>query len=380
MKFLTRAAAALALILSAGSLSAADVTEHQWVRAVEGAVKGRVVVPRGDNISAVRGAKVSLIDQFGKYAAKDVESDNTGRFMLENVRPGVYSLMIEGEHEFACCAMHVVDSGVPLKSEFEIAAGSVDMTIVRNAMVRYLPAGESKNKVVFDPATNPMGSDRAMTGDSIRIRQYEGGLKGRLTRAGFTENLGAGESNVIIYRDGVEVARTMTGGDGGFLVSELAPGSYTIVGSGPDGFGVMGFELVDPLAVETAAAHTDDRTLVSMAMLHDEFLMQVAPVGTIISDRVISEQIVDSRVIDDRIVGAPILDGGMTVNSGGGFVSGGGGVGGGGGGIGGGGIGGGGGLGRLGLLGGIGAAIAIAASDDDGNVTPPVASPATPAN
>ncbi|MCD0458952.1 hypothetical protein U8335_20165 [Roseiconus lacunae] len=363
MNLLTRAAASLALALSAGYASAADVTEHQWVRATNGAVKGRVVVPRSDSISAVRGAKVHLLDQRGNLATGEVKSDNTGRFTMTGVKPGLYTLVIQGEHSFACCAMHVVDSIVPLKDQFEVAAGAVDADVVRGLMVRYLPNGESKGEIAFDPATNPLTLADSVAGESIRIRQTDGGLKGRLGRPGFAKELGASASNVMIYKEGAEVARTTTDAKGNFSVAKLAPGSYTVIGSGPDGFGVMGVELVDPNLVETAAGQAGESTFVAAAMLQETFIMQVAPVTSeeVVSDVVVTEEY---YVEDDDRGGAIFGGGGMS----------------GGGGAGGGGIGGGGGLGRLGVLGGIGAAIAIAASDDDDSVTPPVASPSVPAS
>ncbi|QEF99511.1 Cna protein B-type domain protein [Stieleria maiorica] len=363
--------ATLALLGSSGFVSAADVAEQQWVRVSEsGSVQGRVIVPRSEGISAARGAKVLLIDQFGKTAGASTESDKTGRFTLADVKPGVYTLMIRGEGVFACCAMHVVSSNVPIGDHFEIAAGAVEFSVVRNAILRYMPSGQA-TKVEFDPSSNPMASGRAFTGESVRLSQYEGGLRGRLTRAGFTENLGARAANVVIFRDGVEVARTLTDESGNFHVADLEPGSYSILGSGKDGFGLMGIELVNPLMTQTALGESGDATtLVTQTESgSDTFIMQVAPGPiTVIEDRLVSEE------EEDRGLVVP-LEGGYDPTAMGGSFGGGGGGGGAGGGIGGGGR-----LGRLAVLGGIGAAIAIGASDDsDAVVPPPVVSPAEPA-
>ncbi|MCO8121954.1 carboxypeptidase-like regulatory domain-containing protein [Stieleria sp. TO1_6] len=365
MKRLICAAAALAMVVSSGFASAADVTEHQWVRASDnGSIMGRVIVPRGDSITAVRGAKVSLIDQFGKFAGVTTKSDKTGRFTISHVTPGVYTLMIQGDNAFACCAMHVLQPNVPISDQFEVAAGAVDYSVVRNAVVRYLPAGQP-TAIVFDPSVNPLTSGRVEPGVSARVTQFEGGIKGRLTRAGFSDDMGAKDANVLIYHDGVEVARTVTDQEGNFVVGNLAPGSYSVLGSGKDGFGLMGLELVGALAETTAAkAGIQDTTLVAQAEAASEtFVMQVAPLpsaATVIDDRVISE---------DQIGTAVPFEGTPGTSTGGG-MSGGGGAGGGGG------IGGG---GRLLLLGGVGAGIAIALSDDDDSIEPPpVVSPVAP--
>lgn len=371
MKRLICAATAFALVLSSGIVSAADVVEHQWVRVSEiGTVQGRVVVPRNEGISAARGAKVSLIDHYGKYVGAGTESDKTGRFTLANVTPGVYTLMIQGENAFACCAMHVVSSEVPISDHFEIAAGAVDYNVVQDAMVRYLPPGQA-TEVVFDPTSNPMVTDRALLGESVRVTQFEGGLKGRLTRAGFTDDLGAKNSNVLIYHDGVEVARTITDELGNFEVAELPPGSYSVLGSGKDGFGLMGFELINPSTIQSAQVDSADGTtlVVQTDEVADTFIMQVAP-GPI--------TVIEDRLIDERDLGPAIpLDGtGFAYDPApmGGSFGGGGGGGGAGGGIGGGGR-----LGNLAIIGGF-TALAIALSDDDDIITPPpVISPAAPA-
>lgn len=366
MKRLIGATLAFAMVVSSGFASAADVTERQWVRASEnGSVQGRVVVPRNEGISAARGAKVSLIDQHGKFAIAPVESDKTGRFTLNNVKPGVYTLMIQGDNAFACCAMHVVSSGVPISDQFEISAGAVEYSVVRSALVRYLPPSQS-TEVVFDPSSNPMVTDRAATGELVRVGQFEGGLRGRLTRAGFTEDLGAKDTNVLILQDGVEVARTITDADGNFSITKLAPGSYSVLGSGKDGFGLLGLELINPQLLQTANQDAAaDLTLVAQTeSISDTFVMQIAP-GPI--------NVIDDRLIDEREIGAIPLDGNAPM-----AFSGGGPVGGGGGGAGGGAAGGGG-VGRLALIGGVAAAIAIGASDDDDTITPPpVISPAVP--
>ncbi|QDV82854.1 MSCRAMM family protein [Planctomycetes bacterium TBK1r] len=359
--------ATLALVCASGFVSAADVAQQQWVRVSEsGSVQGRVIVPRSEGIAAARGAKVVLIDQFGKPAAAATESDKTGRFTLTDVKPGVYTLMIRGDGTFACCAMHIVSKEVPISEQFEIAAGAVEFSVVRNAILRYMPTGQA-SKVEFDPSNNPMATDRAFTGESVRLSQYEGGLRGRLTRAGFTDNPGAQGANVVIYRDGIEVARTLTDATGYFQVADLAPGSYSVLGSGKDGFGLMGIELVNPLMVQSAQGTTDgDTTLVAQTESNsDTFIMQVAPGPiTVIEDRLISEEEVDEG-------GLLLPNGGYDPTAMSGSF-------GGGGGGGGGGIGGGGSLRGIAVLGGIGAAIAIGASDDDSIDTPPVISPSLP--
>ncbi|MEO1528954.1 MAG: carboxypeptidase-like regulatory domain-containing protein [Planctomycetota bacterium] len=367
MKRFICAFAALVVALASQPASAADVIQNQWVRAnQDGAVSGRVVVPRTAGISALREGKVSLVDERGIYVTRDLKSDNTGRFTLEGVTPGVYTLIISGKDAFACCAMHVVSSEVALQDEFVIAAGAINPGVVRATAVRYLPSGQmaKKSPIVFDPSVNPMSSDRLISRDSLHVRRSEGGLKGQINQAGLADELAAPKSNVLVFRDGVEVARTLTNEAGEFFVPNLPLGSYAIMGTGQHGLVVVGLELVDDSMTAKAEKADASRLVQQPGEIADGINVQVAPLpgaGQVIEDRVIDEQIIDLGIVDD-----------------GGFIQGG--VVGGGGPIGGGPAGGGG-RGRLrGILplGLGGAALAVALADDDDGVVSAVASPATP--
>ena len=358
--------AAAAVVALSAQFATAAVTQNQWVRAdQDGSVKGRVVVPRSEGISALRDGVVSLVDERGKFVAREVKSDQTGRFSLNGVKPGVYTLMINGKDAFACCAMHVVSSNVAIQDEFVVAAGAIDYDVVRSAAMRYLPvSGRSESSSVsFDPSMNPMTTDRALSKDWFHIRRSEGGLKGRLSRAGFAEEMAAPQANVLIFRDGVEVARTLSGKAGEFYVPNLPTGSYSVLASGEHGLGVVGLKLVDDLGTAKTDSEDASRLVQQFGDASDEFVMQVAPLpgaGQVIEDRVIDEQIVDLGIVDD----GGVIQGGAVSGPIGGGPAGGGGVGG----------------RRRGLAVGFGIAalvVALADDDDDTSLTP-IASPATP--
>lgn len=377
MKRFVLSIVASAMFLFSSAASAADVTQHQWVqRDGSGSITGRVVIPRGNGISALRDANVKLIDANGRLASAAVKSDKTGRFNLTSVAPGIYTLMIQGDQAFACCAMHVVDADVRIGTSFEIAAGAVDYSVVKGAMIRYAPV-DNMPPIDFDPASNPWQTDRALSGEQLRIVQSDGGLKGRITRAGFGTNLAAPSTNVIIYRDGNEVARTMTDASGNFNVSDLPAGSYSVLGTGEYGFGFLGLELIDSLTVQSVdnSADAAGSLVAKQNGVQDTFVMQIAPLPgaiNIIEDKLIEEREISSIPLD--MGPGQIVDGGFSGVSGGGVVSGGGGFSGGGGGISGGG-----GLGGIGGIGGLGGVLALALSDDDNAVVIPApASPATP--
>ncbi|KAA5543616.1 carboxypeptidase regulatory-like domain-containing protein [Roseiconus nitratireducens] len=371
MKGLTCGLATLAMLVSATIVSAQDVTLHQWVRSsADGTVTGNVVIARDYSVSSLGDAQVSLMTLDGKEASAPVSTDKDGKFVLSDVQPGVYNVMVRGDQAFACCALHVVMPSVPVANSFEIAAGSIDYSVVRGAMIRYQPAGKPA-AIEFDPTKAPEAAPEAPL-EAVRVAQFDGGMKGRLTRAGQAKNRGAANSNVIIFQDDIEVARTTTDAEGYFNIDELELGSYSVLGLGRDGVGLLGLELVDPAALQTAGKLAERSLVVNQgAACCDSFSMQVAPLpagGSMVQDVVVSEQIIDGGVPIDGYT-SPLGGGSMGGYAGGGYGAGGAG----------GGIGGGGGLGGIAALGGIGAAIAIAASDDDNAVvTPPPASPASP--
>jgi len=363
MKGLTCGLATLALMVSATIASAQDDRLHQWVRMDNnGSVKGSVVIARNGSVSSLGDVQVWLVSRDSSEASDPVSTDETGTFVLEDVQPGIYNVIVRGEKAFACCALHVVLPNVPVSNEFEVAAGAVDYTVVHNAMLRYLPPGDPA-EIDFDPTRGPLPAPQSSM-EAVRISQTEGGLKGRLARAGQTKEIGSANANVMIFRGDTEVARTRTDADGNFRIDDLKPGSYTILGLGRDGVGVLGLELVDPTSLQTARADRGSTLVANQSDVAEMFTMQVAPLppeATVTSDVVISEEEIGPGVPVDGY-GAPIGGGGNIVGGGGG---------------GGGGLGGGGGIGAFLGFGAI-AAIALSDDDDDDDVTPPIASPSIP--
>ncbi|MEM6363603.1 MAG: carboxypeptidase regulatory-like domain-containing protein [Planctomycetota bacterium] len=351
---------------------AADISPDQWVSVNEmGEIRGRVVVPRTNGISVAVNANVTLARSTGELVARPTQTDETGRFVIQDIQPGVYTLTIESDQYFACCAMHVLNNGVQDSLPIQIAAGEIDRSIVRSVILRYPPALESA-KIVFDPSVSPLNSDRVIAGDTIRVRQTKGGLLGRLAKAGLSNPLGSARTNVLIFRDGQEIARGVTDANGDFMISPLEPGNYSVVASGPDGFGLMGLELVDHRSISDAQPikMQDTEWVTQLEPLGNAFTMQVAPLASpmpIGSDPATLDRPVTSSAI-------PLRSTPVDLFSRAGNLSNGGSIGGGGGTLGGGGIG-----RNLGVLGGVGIAISVAVSDDEDTLTPPLpASPSMP--
>ena len=377
------------------------LTVQQWVKlSDDGVLRGRVISSEnGDNVGLAN-VEITLLSPDSEMLTATTGDD--GRFEVESVPSGIYAMTGRADGYFACCAMHVVAPDMPAadqaSSEATVTAAAVDFSDIQTAMIRYLPP-------VFDPIDHSVREadlkqlhPHIVADDMFKVRQRRGGLDGFIMRAGAVQAtlMGAEQTNVFLFHNGEEVARTFTEPNGHFRIDDLQPGDYSLIAVGPKGVGTVGFELMDATEPETVSVHGADGTSLVQAGSYssNSFAMQVAPPtetvgamqGNVVSDVLIGEQVVGETVLGGcstcaaQSGFAPV--GGLTGGAcgacggaGGGFAGGGfagGGLGGGGGLLGGG-------IGRLAALGGIGAAIAVAASDDDDDVqVPGAASPDTP--
>ncbi|TWU04853.1 carboxypeptidase-like regulatory domain-containing protein [Stieleria varia] len=377
-----------------------QLTVRQWVqRDDSGTVRGKIIVPaEGGVAKAVANAQVVMVGRDGQVIRSVAKTDDQGQFEFKNVEAGVYALTARADFVFACCAMHVLPSDAPnslsLPNEAQIAAANVDYTSVNSAIIRYLPPNVKTN-VVFDTAdmaalATVEPSDDA---DTFRIAQTDGGLTGRLYRAGVAQGRldGCALTNVFIIKDGVEIFRAVTSPSGEFRIDGLDAGNYSLMAVGPDGLGLVGFELVDESEIETVKVQTaSGERLVAKFGKHcccNAIAVQVAPcpqITSCVQEVIISEEIISESVVGETIMSevpladVPVGDPGAGYAPGYGGYSGYGGGGGGYGGGGGGGFGGGGGLPALAGLAGIGAVIAATTSDDDGVIVATPPSPIVP--
>lgn len=387
------------------------LTMNQWVRVTaDGILTGRVFLPSaGGRAEALAEVSVAIMSRDGEVLR--AKTDEKGMFQIDNAVPGVYALTARGENVFACCAMHVVaadtQTDVELPEQADIAVANVDYTIVNTAVIRYMPANVKSIDASLTGADLNGLKDRIRGQDVFRVVQTDGGMKGRIHVAGAQKDslTDAQLTNVFLFKDGMEIDRTLTNQKGNFDFDNIAAGNYSLMAIGPDGIGLIGFELVDPTTQALSANNgvaSDGTQLVGFGHLFggghqnqcccEEFAIQVAPcpevvtcVEEVVSEVVISETIVDEGcgcgVPGEILEGEVVMDGFGTPLGGAGFGPGYGGGGGGFGGGGGGGFGGGfGGLGGLAGLAGIGAIIAATSDDDDNNAitAPIISSPSIP--
>jgi len=378
--------AALSLGSSAfGEAANSQLLLNQWIRQSEdGSIQGRIIVPEaGGTALAVSPAAVALANESG--IVSETKTGEDGTFEFDDVAPGVYTVITRGTNDIgAIVALHVVafgdDRASGLSSSIQVSAASVDFASVNSTLIRYLPPSrlESTAGSIDNVDVNTI-SQRVVGPAFHRVAQSNGGMVGQVYGVGAIGNAltPSTQSNVFLFKNGIEIERLLTDGVGRFEVASMEPGIYSALIVGSTGSGLVGFELVGDAARSFANSGSNGETLTSAIQegVASQFVLQLAPgdavvdtfqgMGDVVSDTLVSEEVVGEEIVDDGF-GVPM--------GGGGFGGGGGGFGGGGGG----GIGGGGGL--LGL-GAIGAAIAAAVSGNNGDrviVTPPPATPATP--
>ncbi|MGB7345043.1 MAG: hypothetical protein WBD20_12585 [Pirellulaceae bacterium] len=275
----------------------ADLTINQWVQPIEsGVLKGRIVTSAADGTSvAVAKASVAVVNKDGQVFKSAALTDDKGEFIIKDVAPGVYALSARSGDFLAACAMHVLESTNDIESHFaseiEVSAASLEYATLREAIVRYLPSSTKPNDSAVTPVIkNELLGDLAAqvaTPESFRVAQVSGGMTGQIFSAGVQgAQLPAAEvTNVFVLKNGKEVARTVTNEHGEFQIERLEIGNYSLMAIGPQGLGVVGFELVDENNMKTTdSVSTDGKRYVGLLSrlrarrCARQFAMQVAPV------------------------------------------------------------------------------------------------------
>lgn len=353
------------------------LTMNQWVRVSDsGQLKGRVFLPQlGEKIEALEGVDVAISSRDGEIIRG--KSNAKGEFVVEGINPGVYALTARGDNVFACCAMHVVDSQSDKYPEIaDISLANVDYTTVNTAVIRYMPPKAKTDFGAIESAQLDGLANLVCGEDLFRVAQSAGGMRGRLHLAGANGVSLAGVelTNVFLFKNGMELDRTLTDEEGKFSFASVAPGQYSILAVGASGVGLMGFELVDESKVGETAALTGNDASRLVGFRHkgrccEQFSMQVAPMPEVVCcvEEVI--EIVEDECHDceEVVIEEEIIDEGMCCPLSGAGYAGYGGGGGGGAGAGG--------WGGLAALAGLAAVAAAIGNDDSGII---IASPVAP--
>ena len=383
---LTLVLALTSLFLTSSFVRADGDGQHlvvqQWVAAgPEGRIDAVIVAPDvpADTLQA-GSVKVTLVSQDGAIYRAERSAESNVQYSFVGVPGGVYTLVTRGPNLAACYALHVVESQGeafdPRHHRLEIGAAPMRINKVRNAVIRYMPS-TIPFVADFGGADGPKAMSALHASGTLSVAQTAGGLRGRIYRAGSAQSqlAGAAETNVLLYQNRELIAQAITDEDGAFSIETLTPGSYSVIAIGPDGIGVVGFQLVEEVLARRSPSSGDGRQLVALqaSASQPQLELQLAPSGleSPAIDELIQDETSQPETLPPGEAGLPVEPGAMQGPPGGSMAGGGGG--------GGGSIGGRGSL--LPVLGfaAAGAAVAAASSDDDDAfATPPVTSPITP--
>lgn len=341
------------------------------------------------------GSSVTVINPQGK--STQLTADSKGLVSLSKVTAGLHAVVVSGAGGHAAVPLMLREAA----GEDSAATLPEDAAIVSNEAVTtvHLPVMPIDPREVLRVATAflpPVPADGSVSGlespltvDSEVTRAHlyhvvlgpDGRMEGRIISPALPGAAPANLAgiNIMVYSGNQLVARSITDGQGRFLVQNLRPGAHGLIAAGQAGYAAFAFDadFADSGEVVRHAGVENGMTLVRM--------MQpgAAPLPVPIIPPPMVPSVVDA-IREGQGPDAPgvePLPPGVAPVPGAGFAGGAGGaVGGGGGGLGGAAGGGLGGAGGLLALGGIGAAAAIAASNDDDRpiVLPPVATPAEP--
>ena len=287
----------LVLVLSGSFLASSapaddgkQLVVQQWVANSPSGQIDVAIVARGltPETLATGEVRASLVSQDGAIFRAVPSANSPVELSFKEVPAGSYTLVARGPDLVACYAIHVVDGGdAKIDSahhQLVISAAPMRINKVRGAIVRYSPTSVPF-VAEFDSGTgaNVMKSLNHM--QTMRVGQTNGGMSGRVYRAGAQEGklAGAAMTNIMVYRDRELIAQAVTEQDGSFTIDSLEPGTYGLIAIGPDGLAVMGFTLVDELvAKRSGSASANGETLVALqgSTMQPGLELQLAPAGS----------------------------------------------------------------------------------------------------
>ncbi len=214
-----------------------DLFLNQWLKVDQDrTIRGTVVTLLGSDTMSSREVRVSLY-QAGKVVAFD-DTDTDGRFLIEGVSPGIYTLVAETGDSLAVFSLTILDSfaGMHLPNSVEVRMVSIiggrKSEIIRGQTGRI----QMLQQV---PGKDLLVSKRKISSTHEVMIDANGTLKGELSKPVARVDM----STMVVYimKDGIEVSRTKVASDGKFTVSGLASGCYGLVAVGDQGVAATAF-------------------------------------------------------------------------------------------------------------------------------------------
>ena len=250
----------------------------------EGNLDGRISAIDPSRVVAIpiERLDISLVKKGAKVST--AVTDDEGKFVLEDVEPGVYTLIAAGQNGFLAYGIHVL----PQLDEFDIldldARANPDEA-KRKFMAAHFNIPDNaiiEDELQIDAAAVPpefttlhqitqtyvqvdsnqladaqAGNDLKAIDEATEIRggfqfplTFDGTFTGRVqpiaTEEGRLTKLS--DVNLFLIQDDLEVARAPIDENGRFSISNVKPGVYSLIAAGRDGFAAFSLELTEVAA------------------------------------------------------------------------------------------------------------------------------------
>ena len=271
-----------------------DLVNTHWITTNEqGNLDGRIsgIEPQSSITIPIGKLNISLLQN--GIAIREASTNYDGKFTLNNVDPGTYTLLAAGQNGFLAYGVNILPKikakdltdfnnldlnpsgrvkayyvshfNVPTNAivskglQIDAAAVPPEFQTLQRISQNYLP----ENKIVevdkdSDDVTpvgeaseiasgfnHPLTADGSFTG-SVQPIATPDGTPGKLS-----------EMNVFLIQDDIEIARVTVEPNGKFTVEDIDPGVYGLIIAGNDGFAAMSVRLTSQKA--DAATNDTDR-------------------------------------------------------------------------------------------------------------------------
>lgn len=212
-----------------------------------GAVEGRIAEINTDGSQGISGLTVYFLSS-GKIAGQ-TKTAADGSFVVQGLQEGPYSFVATGQNGYAAYGVHVVGETAGTKNVMEAAAVSPNLNAVREILSNNLPEQVVSEIVANASNATPKGANR--------VKLVDGVLSGNVfTLTGGKETVGV--TTVNILQNNEKIATVETDSNGSFKVSDLEPGIYGFVATGPNGFAAVSFEAVESSEIPVSIAPTQE--------------------------------------------------------------------------------------------------------------------------
>lgn len=269
-----------------------DLINTHWITTnAKGHLDGRIssIEPRSSITIPISKLKISLLQN--GVAIRESSTNYDGKFTLQDVEPGIYTLLGAGQNGFLAYGVNVLPKikskdltqfnqglnhagrvkayyvshfNVPTNTvvseglQIDAAAVPPEFQTLQRISQNYLP---ENNAVEIDEDSDDVTS----VGDATEIASgfshpltangsFAGSVQPIATADGTPGKLS--EMNVFLIQDDIEIARIAVEPNGKFEIEDIDPGVYSLIIAGKDGFAARSIRLKSQAAVSATNLQT----------------------------------------------------------------------------------------------------------------------------